>query len=174
MTVYTPGKKTTRCSIPQVKLKSSKSKYSAAPSPPPPAKLEPRQRRRGLGTNPTVGWKEKKKLVLCLLEMLCEGIVEYLEYLVQLQHLFFRAFLGLTIPFSQKGKIPLHTIRGESLEIFSELFIWIVYRLSWLTNSVLVYEPKYGGGGRVAGSQLMSTTVHTEPQINFGDLTPYF
>ncbi len=36
-------------------------------------------------------------------------------------------------------------------------------RLSRLTNSVLVYEPKCGGGGGgVAGSQPMSTAVHIE------------
>jgi hypothetical protein len=35
-------------------------------------------------------------------------------------------------------------------------------RLSWLTNSALVYEPKYGGRG-VAGSQPMSTAVHRSP-----------
>jgi hypothetical protein len=29
-------------------------------------------------------------------------------------------------------------------------------RLSWLTNSALVYEPKCGGRGVVAGSQAMS------------------
>jgi hypothetical protein len=47
-------------------------------------------------------------------------------------------------------------------------------RLSWLTNSVLVYEPKCGGGVGVAGSQPMSTAVlYTVAQINFGDLTPY-
>ncbi len=46
-------------------------------------------------------------------------------------------------------------------------------RLSWLTNSAPVYEPKCGGKGRVAGSQPMSTAVHMEPKINFGDLTPY-
>jgi hypothetical protein len=38
-------------------------------------------------------------------------------------------------------------------------------RLSWLTNSALVYEPKCGwGGGRVAGSQPMSRAVHMEPK----------
>ncbi len=36
-------------------------------------------------------------------------------------------------------------------------------RLSWLTNSALVYEPKCGGE-RVAGSQPMSTAVHMEPK----------
>ncbi len=36
-------------------------------------------------------------------------------------------------------------------------------RLSWLTNSALVYEPKCGGGW-VAGSQPMSTAVHMEPK----------
>ncbi len=38
-------------------------------------------------------------------------------------------------------------------------------RLSWLTNSSLVHEPKCGGRGRVAGSQPMST--------RFWGLTPY-
>jgi hypothetical protein len=37
-------------------------------------------------------------------------------------------------------------------------------RLSLLTNSALVYEPKCGGGGEVAGSQPMSTAVHMEPK----------
>ncbi len=36
-------------------------------------------------------------------------------------------------------------------------------RLSWLTNSTLVYEPKCGGRGGVAGSQPMSTAVHRCP-----------
>ncbi len=36
-------------------------------------------------------------------------------------------------------------------------------RLSSLTNSALVYEPKSGGRGRVAGSQPMSTAVHRRP-----------
>ncbi len=42
-------------------------------------------------------------------------------------------------------------------------------RLSWLTNSVLVYEPKCGGRGAVRGSQPSVIGA----QINFGDLTPY-
>ncbi len=50
-------------------------------------------------------------------------------------------------------------------------------RLSWLTNSALVNEPKWGregGQGGFAGPQLMSTAVqwYTGAQINFGDLTP--
>jgi hypothetical protein len=36
-------------------------------------------------------------------------------------------------------------------------------RLSLLTNSALVYEPKCGGGG-VAESQPTSKAVHMEPQ----------
>ncbi len=32
------------------------------------------------------------------------------------------------------------------------------------TNSALVYEPKWRGGGGVAGSQLVSTAVHMEPK----------
>ncbi len=46
-------------------------------------------------------------------------------------------------------------------------------RLSWLTNSALVYEPKCGGeggGGFCAGSH--ARCAHGA-QINFGDLTPY-
>ncbi len=39
-------------------------------------------------------------------------------------------------------------------------------RISWLTNSALVYEPKCGRRGEVAGSQTqpMSTAVHMEPK----------
>jgi hypothetical protein len=49
-----------------------------------------------------------------------------------------------------------------------------ICRLSWLTNSALVYEPKCGsgGGGGVAGSQPMSTVVQGT-QINFRNLTSY-
>jgi hypothetical protein len=49
-------------------------------------------------------------------------------------------------------------------------------RLFWLTNSALVYEPKcggQGGGGGVAGSQPMSTTVHMEHKYTLEILTPY-
>jgi hypothetical protein len=37
-------------------------------------------------------------------------------------------------------------------------------RLSWLTNSALVYESICGGRGGVAGSQPMSTSVHMVPK----------
>jgi hypothetical protein len=38
-------------------------------------------------------------------------------------------------------------------------------RLSWLTNSALVYEPKCGGGGGcgVSGVRPMGTAVHRSP-----------
>jgi hypothetical protein len=36
-------------------------------------------------------------------------------------------------------------------------------RLSWLTNSAQVYEPKYGGGGGIAGTQPTSTAVTWSP-----------
>jgi hypothetical protein len=45
-------------------------------------------------------------------------------------------------------------------------------RRSWLTNSVLVYEPKCGGSGGGTGSQPMSTAVHKSPN-KIGDLTPF-
>ncbi len=48
------------------------------------------------------------------------------------------------------------------------------YRLSWLTNSALLYEPNCGGGGGGAGSQPMSTNCAHGAQINFEDLTPYW
>jgi len=46
-------------------------------------------------------------------------------------------------------------------------------RLSWLTNGALVYEPKCGGRGRVAGSRPMSTAVHVEEPKLWGSLTAY-
>ncbi len=39
-------------------------------------------------------------------------------------------------------------------------------RLSWLTNSALVYDEPKGGGKGYAGSQPMSADVHIEAQIN--------
>ncbi len=37
-------------------------------------------------------------------------------------------------------------------------------RLSWLTNSALVYKPKLRGEGGSCGSWPMSTAVHMEPK----------
>ncbi len=37
-------------------------------------------------------------------------------------------------------------------------------RLSWLTNSAFVYEPKCGGGDGFRGFQPMSTAEHMEPK----------
>jgi hypothetical protein len=45
-------------------------------------------------------------------------------------------------------------------------------RLSWLTNSGLVNEPKCGGRGRGGVSANEYSCAHGD-QINFGDLTPY-
>jgi hypothetical protein len=45
-------------------------------------------------------------------------------------------------------------------------------RLSWLTNSALVYEPKCGRGCRGAGSQSISTAVHctwSPNELELGD-----
>jgi hypothetical protein len=38
-----------------------------------------------------------------------------------------------------------------------------ICRLSWLTNSALVFEPKCGVRGTIAGSQPLSTAVHWRP-----------
>jgi hypothetical protein len=43
----------------------------------------------------------------------------------------------------------------------------------WLTNSALVYKPKWGGGGGGGVSANDYSWAHGA-QINFGDLTPYF
>ncbi len=47
-------------------------------------------------------------------------------------------------------------------------------RLSWLTNSALVYEPKCGGGAGITGLfNEYSCAPRRRAQINFGDLTLY-
>jgi hypothetical protein len=46
-------------------------------------------------------------------------------------------------------------------------------RQSWLTNSALVYEPKFGGMGEGCGVSANEYSCANEAQINFGDLTPY-
>ncbi len=43
--------------------------------------------------------------------------------------------------------------------------------LGWLAPSYM--SPNSGGEGGVAGSQPLSTALHSSPKINFGDLTPY-
>jgi len=45
-------------------------------------------------------------------------------------------------------------------------------RLSWLTNSALIYEPKCGGRGELRGL-CHWVQLHTGAQIYFGDLAPY-
>jgi hypothetical protein len=73
--------------------------------------------------------------------------------------------------YSKSGSATLVYVLFYSL-LYS--FVNIVYgrrestkqrcRLSWLTNSALVYEPKCVGRGGVAGSQSMSTAVHMKPK----------
>ncbi len=46
-------------------------------------------------------------------------------------------------------------------------------RLSWLTNSALVYEPKYEGRGGELRGLSQCEQLYTGAQINLGDLTPY-
>jgi hypothetical protein len=53
-----------------------------------------------------------------------------------------------------------------------------ICRLSWPTNSALVYEPKCGGRGRGRGEEFQSqplsaAVLYTGDQINFGDLIPH-
>jgi hypothetical protein len=47
-------------------------------------------------------------------------------------------------------------------------------RLTWLTNSALLYEPNYGGGGGCGVSAREYSCTYTGAQINFGDLTRLF
>jgi hypothetical protein len=56
---------------------------------------------------------------------------------------------------------PAHVI--FALAVAQEQGVTKRCRLSWMTNSALVYEPKCGGRGGVAGSQPMSTAVHRSP-----------
>ncbi len=44
--------------------------------------------------------------------------------------------------------------------------------ISWLTNSALVYEPKFGGWGGCGVLDNEYSCAHGA-QINFGDLTSY-
>ncbi len=76
-------------------------------------------------------------------------------------------------------------LRRESLVLyksFNTLYPYPAYstrgvtnrcRLSWLTNSALVYEPKCGGQGMRGLSQWVRPGCTHGAQINFGDLTPY-
>jgi hypothetical protein len=49
-------------------------------------------------------------------------------------------------------------------------------QISWLSNSALLYEPKYGevGGGGGCGVSVNEYSCAHGAQINYGDLTPYF
>ncbi len=82
---------------------------------------------------------------------------------------------------SEREPPPAHTAQGPRVCCrLPRAFRSVPYgtnkcRLSWLTNSALVYESKCGGeGGGVARSQPMSTVqLYTGAQINFEDLTSY-
>ncbi len=68
----------------------------------------------------------------------------------------------------EAGKAPERKFAGLELctvcTLCTDQWVTTRCRLSWLTNSALVYEPKCGGGGGVAGSQPMSTAVvHRSP-----------
>jgi hypothetical protein len=78
-----------------------------------------------------------------------------------------------TLPYLTLRKIDAHREGDEESAKFGGLLRDVVF-LGW-PISALGYESKcWGrGGGEVAGSQPMSTAVHTGAQINFGDLTPY-
>ncbi len=72
-----------------------------------------------------------------------------------------------------RGLQPLHAYHRyhrEELQYYRQ-GVTKRCRLSWLTNSAILYEPKCVGRGGVAWPQPMS--LYAGAQINFGDLTPY-
>ncbi len=78
------------------------------------------------------------------------------------------------LPFSHvlpSQEIHITHIRHR-VELGSDQGVTKRRRLSGLTNRLLVYVPKFGGGGEVRGlSQWVQ--LYTGAQINFGDPTPY-
>jgi hypothetical protein len=68
-------------------------------------------------------------------------------------------------------QIVLHTVFGCEVGILLICYkVTKRCRLSWLTNSAIVYEPKRGGRVELRGlSQWVQ--LYTGDQINFGDLT---
>jgi hypothetical protein len=83
----------------------------------------------------------------------------------------------ITVKFvhSFPGCKEIETVSIRAYSILYYLFTFLLAeqgvtkrcRLTWLTNSALVYDPKCGGGGSCGD------TAYTGAQINFGDLTPY-
>jgi hypothetical protein len=82
-----------------------------------------------------------------------------------------------SVPFTAKAKVGFYRYSTDILlELRLQLGLCFTLRfinsvrgfikrcrLSWLTNSALVYESKCGGGGD-AGSQAMSTAVYMNPK----------
>jgi hypothetical protein len=69
----------------------------------------------------------------------------------------------LTITFAYGFHCYLHVSGGHKERL----------RLSWLTNSVLVYGPKCGGWGGGCGVLANEYSRAHGAQINFGDINPY-
>ncbi len=68
-------------------------------------------------------------------------------------------------------KIPYYFTVNQCC-VYTKLLVWEC-RLSWLTNSALVYEPKCGGSCGVSANEVQYLQLYAGAQINFGDLTPY-
>jgi hypothetical protein len=65
-----------------------------------------------------------------------------------------------------------HQIASHGITRVNQLHLHFTKRcrLSWLTNSALVYEPKCGG---VAGLGSEYSCTHGAKKLYFGDVTPY-
>jgi hypothetical protein len=76
---------------------------------------------------------------------------------------------------SNKNYIDNLKLRAsEGFDIWSDQGFTKRCRLSWVTNSALVYEPKCGGGNRVCGVSANDYSCPHGAYISFGDyVTPY-
>jgi hypothetical protein len=74
-------------------------------------------------------------------------------------------FNPIEIPKSIKLKPSMYCIQGQGVTKRC--------RLSWLTNSALVYEPKCWEGGGGCGVSANDYRCAHGAQVNFGDLNPY-
>ncbi len=70
---------------------------------------------------------------------------------------------GMTIPIHRISSLPFFFLFSYQMVVARARWVSKRCRLSRLTYSALVYEPKCGGGGGFAGPQSTSTAVHRSP-----------
>jgi len=74
-------------------------------------------------------------------------------------------------PVREADSTASHLITRQSLAMVNTRGFRNWCRLSWMTNSALLYEPKCGGRGEVAESSANEYSCKPGAQINFGDIT---